>query len=268
MPECAIFKHGVVIDTTSTIRPCCAWLSKPDEELLYFDDDWQTRHAEWGKQSETEWLDGCAECKLSEEQTGKSLRTMYNKEFENEVGIKHWDLKINNTCNFSCRMCHPGSSSKWANLIRDNKEYNWYGYEARYEEPKTRWTKKALEFTPLMLDAKIIKFTGGEPLMIPQVKKIIQRLIDEDVSSNIELNLFNNDAVRAMQFDINFPNGFVLDNANVTGSALLDDFTITSSLIGENTYRFLVYTISDLSIQAGDNTILNLPISIMFCKFY
>ena len=76
------------------------------------------------------------------------------------------------------------------------------------------------------------------------------------------MNLFSNDAIRAIQFDINFPNGFVLDNSNVTASALLDDFTITSSLIGENTYRFLVYTISDLSIQAGDNTILNLPISV------
>ena len=192
MPECAIFKHGVVIDTTSSIRPCCAWISKKDEKTLYFEDDWQTRHAEWGKRSETEWLDECAECKLSEELTGQSLRTTFNQQFKNETGIKHWDLKINNTCNFACRMCHPGSSSKWANLINDNKEYNWYGYEERHEEPKTRWTKKALEFSHLMLDAKVIKFTGGEPFMIPQVKKIIQRLIDENVSSKIELNLITN----------------------------------------------------------------------------
>ena len=192
MPECAIFKHGVVIDTTSSIRPCCAWLSNKDEKPLYFDDDWQTRHAEWGKRSESEWLDGCAECKLSEELTGRSLRTTYNDQFKGETGIKHWDLKINNTCNFACRMCHPGSSSKWANIIRDNKEYNWYGYEARHEEPKTRWTKKALEFSHLMLDAKVVKFTGGEPFMIPQVKKIIQRLIDEGVSSNIEVQLITN----------------------------------------------------------------------------
>jgi MoaA/NifB/PqqE/SkfB family radical SAM enzyme len=189
MPECAIFKHGVVIDTTSTIRPCCAWLSKKDEKTLYFEDDWQTRHAEWGKRSETEWLDECAECKLNEELTGQSLRKTFNQQFKNETGIKHWDLKINNTCNFACRMCHPGSSSKWANLINDNKEiYEWYGHK----ELKTRWAKKALEFSHLMLDAKVIKFTGGEPFMIPQVKKIIQRLIDENVSSKIELNLITN----------------------------------------------------------------------------
>ena len=97
----------------------------------------------------------------------------------------------------------------------------------------------------------------------PNYLKILDSSICADLEvNNISLNLFSNDAIRAIQFDINFPNGFVLDNSNVTASALLDDFTITSSLIGENTYRFLVYTISDLSIQAGDNTILNLPISV------
>jgi hypothetical protein len=97
----------------------------------------------------------------------------------------------------------------------------------------------------------------------PNYLKILDSSICADLEvNNISLNLFSNDAIRAIQFDINFPNGFVLDNSNVTASALLDDFTITSSLIGENTYRFLVYTISDSSIQSGDNTILNLPISV------
>lgn len=189
MPTCSIFNHGVTIDTNAQVRPCCAWMPKADTKILYFEDDWKTRHAEWGKRSETEWLDECEQCKLSEELTGKSLRKTYNKQFENEVGIKHWDLKINNTCNFACRMCHPGSSSKWANIVKNNKEYNWFYEDA---EPKTRWAKKSLEFGHLMLDAKIVKFTGGEPFMIPQVKKIIQRLIDEDVASGIELHLITN----------------------------------------------------------------------------
>ena len=64
-----------------------------------------------------------------------------------------------------------------------------------------------------------------------------------------------------MQFDINFPNGFVLDNSNVTASTILDDFEITSSLIFGNNYRFIIYSVSNSNIQAGDNTVLNLPIS-------
>ena len=190
MPSCSIFKNGVTIGPTGAVRPCCAFEVKEGQSNLYWNDDWQTLHAEWGKRSEKEWLDECAECKLSEELTGHSLRKTYNKYFENEVGIKHWDLKINNTCNFACRMCNQTSSSTWANIVRDNQEVKWEPY---YDSKHTtRWTKQALEFTPLMLDAKIVKFTGGEPFMIPQVKKLIQRLIDEDVAPAITLELITN----------------------------------------------------------------------------
>lgn len=190
MPKCAIFEHGVTIGPTGAVRPCCAFEVKRGHANLYWDDDWETRHAEWGKRSETEWLDECEECKLSEELRGISLRKTYNKQFENAVGIKHWDLKINNTCNFACRMCDPGSSSTWASIVRDNKDENWVDLYANYRQPK--WHKQALDFGSRMVDAKIVKFTGGEPFMIPQVKKIIEQLIEEDVAPAIELHLITN----------------------------------------------------------------------------
>jgi len=96
----------------------------------------------------------------------------------------------------------------------------------------------------------------------PNYLKILSSSLCADQSGNVSLNLFNNDAVRAMQFDINFPNGFVLDNSNVTGSTILDGFEITSSSIGGNSYRFIIYSVSNSNIQAGDNTVLNLPISV------
>ena len=190
MPRCSIFKNGLTIGPTGAVRPCCAFEVKEGQSNLYWNDDWQTLHAELDKRSETEWLDECAECKLSKELTGRSLRTMYNERLDNEVGIKHWDFKINNTCNFACRMCNQTSSSTWANIVRNNQEANWEPY---YDDKhNTRWASEALEFTPLMLDASYVKFTGGEPFMIPQVKKIIQRLIDEDVAPAITLELITN----------------------------------------------------------------------------
>ena len=189
MPKCSIFKNGVTIGPTGAVRPCCAFEVKKGTQNLYWDDDWPTKHAEWGKRSETEWLEECAECELSEKLTRRSLRTRYNEVLVDEVGIKQWDLKINNTCNFACRMCDRTSSSTWANIVRDNKA-EWDPY---YAAPKEgAWVKKSLEFSHLMLDATIVKFTGGEPLMIPQVKKIIQRLIDEDVAPGITLELITN----------------------------------------------------------------------------
>ena len=190
MPKCSIFENGVTIGPTGAVRPCCAFQVEEGTKNLFWDDDWQTRHTEWGKRSETKWLDECAECKLSEDLTGKSLRTHYNNQFEHEVGIKHWDLKINNTCNFACRMCDQTSSSTWAKIIKENQHENWH---EQFGKPKsTGWVKQSLEFSHHMLDASIVKFTGGEPFMIPQVKRIIQRLIDEDVAPAITLELITN----------------------------------------------------------------------------
>lgn len=190
MPRCSIFKNGVTIGPTGAVRPCCAFQVKEGTNNLFWDDDWETRHAEWSKRSETEWLDECAECKLSEELTGNSLRKIYNKQFDNEIGIKHWDLKINNTCNFACRMCNQTSSSTWAKILKENQQENWHPQFGKLKDRS--WVKQSLDFTHQMLDAKIVKFTGGEPFMIPQVKKIIQRLVDEDVAPAIELHLITN----------------------------------------------------------------------------
>lgn len=189
MPKCTIFKNGVTIGPTGAVRPCCAFKVHKDTENLYWKDDWVTRHNEWDKAQEENWIPECKECEVAESMGTESLRMMYNDRLEHEVGIKHWDFKINNTCNFACRMCNQTSSSTWANIIRDNPE-EWDAYYN--DKHNTRWTKESLEFTNLMLDASYVKFTGGEPFMIPQVKKIIQRLIDEDVAPAITLELITN----------------------------------------------------------------------------
>ena len=41
---------------------------------------------------------------------------------------------------------------------------------------------------------------------------------------------------------------------------MLDDFTVSTSLIGTNEYRFVIYTLSSGTISVGDQTILSLPI--------
>tara|TARA_Y100000766_G_scaffold183689_1_gene157659 strand:- start:83 stop:2806 length:2724 start_codon:yes stop_codon:yes gene_type:complete len=90
------------------------------------------------------------------------------------------------------------------------------------------------------------------------------RIVDEDVfrgeTSSVLLNLVNNDAVRAVQFDIEFPDGFILDSDNIIESSLLNDFTVSTSSIGANEYRFVIYTLSDVSINVGDQNILSLPV--------
>jgi hypothetical protein len=79
-------------------------------------------------------------------------------------------------------------------------------------------------------------------------------------SYEIPLNLVNNENIRAIQYDLNIPEGFIFDIDNVVETSILNNFTTTISSLGNNNYRFLIYTVSNDFINSGDETILTLPI--------
>ena len=89
-------------------------------------------------------------------------------------------------------------------------------------------------------------------------------LLDTDVfrgnAYDIPIDLVNNDPIRAIQYDINIPEGFIFDIDNVTESPILNNFTTLISSLGNNNYRFIIYTIGNDIISSGNQTILTLPI--------
>ena len=89
-------------------------------------------------------------------------------------------------------------------------------------------------------------------------------LLDTDVfrgnTYDIPIDLVNNDPIRAIQYDINIPEGFIFDIDNVTQTPILNDFTTLISSLGNNNYRFIIYTIGNDIISSGNQTILALPI--------
>jgi len=94
----------------------------------------------------------------------------------------------------------------------------------------------------------------------PNYLRIIDKTVLREQTSNISLNLVNNDLIRAIQFDINIPAGFDLDLDNIISTSVLDDFSVSASSISNNNYRFVIYTVSNSSINLSDQTILNLPV--------
>ena len=134
-------------------------------------------------------------------------------------------------------------------------------------------TSEDLVFTPNVIglydeDISIRNNSPDEQQIINVLADVFSpnylRIVDKDVfreeTSSISLNLVNNDLVRAIQFDIEFPDGFTLDSENIIESSLLDDFTTSTSSIGTNEYRFVIYTLSNGNISVVDQTILSLPI--------
>ena len=181
MPKCLAFKHAACIGLTGHVRPCCAWRGSASTGLT-ITDDWQSVHNKYYEESLHDWLPECKECQQDEESNGKSYRMTMNRNLKDSTGIELWDLKINNTCNLTCVSCNSYSSSSWSTITGKLNA-------------KIGWHKDIEKIYAQLQGAKIIKFTGGEPFMIPQVKKIIKYLIDTDVSSTIELQFITNGTI-------------------------------------------------------------------------
>ena len=105
------------------------------------------------------------------------------------------DLRIGNQCNLRCVMCCPGESTLWYkdyqeitghdHFIVDDKTYNLKLADSDFD-----WANDKDKIDLLVSNSKYlnkIKFGGGEPLIIKYHHYLLNRLIEEGYSENIEL---------------------------------------------------------------------------------
>ena len=92
-------------------------------------------------------------------------------------------------------------------------------------------------------------------------------LVDDQVimqgeTGNFLIELVNDDIIRAIQFDIELPTGFTLDNSNIMEMSRLTGFNISNSNLGNNTYRILAFSFSGATIPVGNDAVISLPITL------
>lgn len=80
--------------------------------------------------------------------------------------------------------------------------------------------------------------------------------------NNFSIQLKNNDAIRAIQFDVELPLGFNLQSANLTTTARSVGFNVSASLLSANKYRILLYSFSNTNLSSGEDSIINFPVSL------
>jgi len=134
-------------------------------------------------------------------------------------------------------------------------------------------TEMVVTFTPESLgqfsSSILINHNGAESqntiqvtadVFSPNYLYIEDKSVNRDNDYIINLGISNNDEIRAIQFDINIPDGFVFDYQNVQGLNSLNDFTISNSDLGNGNYRFVIYNLGSTIIPTGSNLLLDLPI--------
>lgn len=207
MPYCGFLYNGVCINTKQQIKPCCHIKSIPEKTARDWEEfDWSldTNFAEVEQEMQGDnWSSACYRCQREEEKTGQSPRTRFNEKYVAEHNkYTFWDLKISNTCNLMCVSCNPQSSSKWATLVSQNLDkadelsIDYYTQRRIIDKRPLSWHKETNTILDVLKEnvkeTKILKFTGGEPLLIKQVKDICKIFVDNNLNSNVNLKLITN----------------------------------------------------------------------------
>ena len=157
------------------------------------------------------WPKICGRCKISENLGGVSRRQVEIKNYQNinkeiiekttEDGtskspIISADYRLGNLCNLQCRMCNPRSTKLWIKEWNDMKE----GSEVFSEEVMQSYNEYHwIDSDSLVNDFKDkaptlshIHFAGGEPLLVPQMKTVLEACIESGNAKNITLTYNTN----------------------------------------------------------------------------
>lgn len=218
---CPNFFNNVMNDSFGVYKTCCLHIPVDKNKVvgISVDEDLNTFwNSKYMKQSRIkcingEEIKGCEECYRSEKNGGTSLRKdlveIYedNQDYLDRVNFakanegfldkfpESIELRVGNLCNLKCRMCQPQDSD----LV--NKEYK----ELRSIDDSLNSILPVVDFEITdnltnyidsirknASEIKIIRFSGGEPLINKSFYELLDFLIEGQYSKNIEFRLNTN----------------------------------------------------------------------------
>ena len=188
--------YSLYLDSDKTITPCCKIKNNRKYDYNQLDEYFDSPEL---NQLRKDLLNGvknknCASCWRDEEQGGDSLRLISNRtigraanmrlmdQVENPKvsNIKSFDLVLGNLCNLKCVMCKPSLSSQLLAEANANPALKAM-HDREYDQKEFDWPKgdDFVSWCNRHLPQAIhIKFTGGEPFIIPWIKEVIERIPD------------------------------------------------------------------------------------------
>ena len=152
--------------------------------------------------------DRCGKCYDIEQSGGTSFRQGFNAEFadrQDRVALDlppapvSLDIRFSNLCNFSCRMCWHGSSSKW---FADARALGWKAGESALIAAWPGKDDGLRALQPLLAGVEKIYWAGGEPLLMEEHYAVLEALLAAG-RSDVKLKYNSNlSELRAGKFDI------------------------------------------------------------------
>ena len=171
------------------VAPCCIYGKSSDYESYFTGADIKETKRQL---LNNEFPENCSMCKINEDLTGQSMRTMANQfktdstenYHEDYFNIQHLSVTTSNVCNLLCLPCSDGSFNRSQELADLNLIY-----------PKNRipisFADKNLERF-INLDITKLTLLGGEPFSDKVTFEYLYKLVDAGKSKNIRIDLNTN----------------------------------------------------------------------------
>ncbi|MCX2744652.1 twitch domain-containing radical SAM protein [Mangrovivirga sp. M17] len=184
------------------VQPCCI-ASKPmgDINKESLEEIW---NGEKFRELRTKMLAGkkvkaCKGCYSLEENGVESLRQENNKKFVQHIDLVqntdsdgsisshpvYWDIRFSNVCNFKCRTCWHGASSKWFEEAKKNGNTAADQAIIKNIEDINGFFKDNRE---LLIQADEFYFAGGEPLIMEEHYKLLDLLTNTGAQPTLRYN--------------------------------------------------------------------------------
>ena len=201
--ECKLIKNGFVMNPDAETIPCCTgefkefefenWDEKRQSEIQLYD------------LSKNDWIDECNRCRVSEIATGTSARYVESQLLhsveDDDYNIKTAIINGSNTCNLMCRMCGPAISTRWAQLVKSSSFNNYYHIDESDQKNRKvlvdgSHTLPYLKEHVLTNDLLRLILAGGEPLLIRWYEDIIDHMMINNYTENLDLAMTTNGTLR------------------------------------------------------------------------
>tara|TARA_R110002049_G_scaffold255242_3_gene430786 strand:- start:182 stop:1384 length:1203 start_codon:yes stop_codon:yes gene_type:complete len=204
-PLCAAPFGSISVNASGQVRPCCLyegdlgklrdgdmeshWNGKPFAELR-------------AAMERGEKIKACWKCWSAEDAGLNSLRMDFNRNFADilEDGQRpknpvHLDLRYSNLCNFRCRSCHHGASSRW---FADARALGINLGDTPLLSAFSSAQDGLAQFQKIGNEVRTLYFAGGEPLLERQNADMLQWLIDE---GRTDINLAYNSNLSVLEVE-------------------------------------------------------------------
>ena len=158
-----------------------------------------------------EWPELCKRCLITENMKGVSRREVEIVNYETKIDemldsteedgtttyrVTSADYRLGNLCNLQCRMCNPRSTKLWIkdwNEIKpENERFPQHVIDSYSKYDWIDSEDLVRDFELKAPNLEHIHFAGGEPLLVPQMARILQKCIDSGNAKNIVITYNTN----------------------------------------------------------------------------